>query len=548
MASYSGAMASSQGIERGRNIAEVHDFLATVSHEVENMRNMVLNLDGKVSAEVDSRIALRGDFEDRMRRVDWENYTQELAAACAELQVWRDTIEADRSDFRNSLKDELQDTLSQRVEIVRRAVDTEVLDRQTTSAEIECRLIKNVSELMMAENEDRNRFMEQQKAETEGRLIQHLRELLEAEGDERKRVFSVLQKLDERVSKHDKLIAAGNGNQGTKTDNNQSAKTEEKLEDARELSCSSIPQDDIQMLQDRWQAAQEENKSNVDALAEEVNKLCTQVSNMSAQVEEAPQVLLELTIQLQSLQQGLATETNERNIAIDSVATKLELFSAVFNVDSKQGRAEHGEQQQSEIEKQLRLIFDQLDNLATTQLNSMREQVANCTQQLSMEVAERKSDSEQVWSSMQSLHGHLVQFISQPPPTAQLNQYMMPESQRSIGRMPRSRSPSPRMPVTLPQQIQDAQEYQPSRARPLIHLQAGSQFASSSQAGQQSVGSGQLQPMRGSNVQAYVPAAGSSRAAPQAPANVTQLAWTQQPGQEMTPGQNMSFARHLLKG
>merc|ERR1711924_128020 len=116
------------------------------------------------------------------------------------------------------------------------------------------------------------------------------------------------------------------------------------------------------------------------------------------------------------------------------------------------GKAENGGQGSQRHDEQLRLIFDKLDSLANDQLSVLREQVANCSKQLSMEQAERKSDSEMVWSSMQNLHGHLVQFISQPPPTAMT---IMPESQRSLGgsRMPRSRSPSPRFPGQMPEHL-----------------------------------------------------------------------------------------------
>lgn len=274
----------------------------------------------------------------------------------------------------------------------------------------------------------------------------------------------------------------------------------------------------------------QESQEALDTLKKEVGRL-------SGQVNDAPQVLLELAVQLQTVQQDLATETSERNIAIDNMARKLELASSVFNTESKLELRDNDEMSIQRSEQQLSLIRAELDSLANTQLSAIREQIANCNKQFSLEQAERKSDSEMVWSSMQSLHGHLVQFISQPPvPQAPQGTpaYAMPESQRSLGgsRMPRSRSPSPRMPPT-PLTAQEMQAARPRTQLLTAMPPATTQLPAN-------IGNAGL-------VRNSYPAPGSGPATPGSGRPMQQVSWTQPAPQEMTPGQNISFARHLLK-
>jgi len=436
--------------------------------------------------------------------VDWSCYSEELAAACEELQTWRDSIESDRSLFKTSMKEEIELDILEQVDLVRAALSAEEKARTEADTRLEQRC-EEVNHTMSVEIESRSTW-------TAG-----LREILEAEGDERNRIVAAFNAQRQEVQGFAKDVIG--------------------IKKALYEGGASIPnldltmpaQEDTKELQEKWEATHE-------ALSKEVAKL-------SGQVKEAPPLLLELTIQLQALQQGLSTEQGERNIAVDNLARKLELVSTVFNVDSRQGQVENAGQMSSQSaeqhEHQLRMIFDQLDSLANTQLSSLREQLSSCSQQLAFEQAERKSDSEMVWSSMQSLHGHLVQFISQPPATAPPAFSMIPESQKSIGRMPRSRSPSPRMPIHGDEQ---------AAARPRVQLPATQQTLASNNVGPHSVlsrslpthdvifGPGASQSLSYGCPSNIVPA--------RAPGAVsTQLSWTPQ---DLTSGQNISFARHLL--
>lgn len=497
----------------------LQEQIQTISLEAENLRTLFLQLDKKVATETGFRERLEADFENRMKSVDWQCYSQELAEACDELQQWRDGIEAERTFFKQSLKKDLEQELevSEKFDSLRKAV----ADESNRSAEAVRQLeqqYQDVNQKMLVE------------AESRGTWNQRVHDILEAEGDERNRILacfstqrqeiqSLADKLSESALEMEAIKKAFLKMEALNGDINLIPKTALNLEaDGKELNG----------LKEYWQ-------QTYDVLTAEVAKL-------SGQVKEAPPLLLELTLQLQALQQAMTGETNERHIAIENLGQKVELVTTVFNVEAKQGSMQNVEEMSSQTsqqhEHQLRLIFDQLDALANTQLSGIREQLANTTQQLSMEQAERKTDSEMVWSSMQSLHGHLVQFISQPPaasppPTG----YGMPSSQ---SRMPRSRSPSPRFPPA------DSQG-QPGRPRPLLPMQLATGpapvMSSGSQLMNRSLPSQDVtlgHPSIGSP-QSYTANVGNGRT----PITGPQLSWTQP---DMTAGQNISFARHLLKG
>jgi len=498
-------------------LASVREQLATISFEVENIRSLFLQLDSKVSAESNLRQTLEADFEDRMRSVDWQCYSQELAAACEELQQWRDGIEADRSAFKASLKQELQQELSERgdpmVDSLRKAVAEESREREEAVKRLE-QQCSDVTRTMSVEIDSRSTF------------TQGLREILEAEGDERSRIVTCfntqrleVQTLTDDVSTCSKEI------QELKVAVGRSIPTT-----ALNLETGEV---DVKALQEHWQKAHDALENEITSFKEIKEKghdaLAKEVNILSGQVKEVPTLLLELTTQLHALRHGLTSETNERNIAIDNLARKLELVSTVFNVDSrpnKEDNAEMSSQSAQHFEQQLRLIFDQLDSMANTQLSAVREQVANCSQQLALEQAERKSDSEMVWSSMQSLHGHLVQFISQPPATT----YVMPESNRSLGRMPRSRSPSPRIPPA----VQEEPVNSGVRPRPQVQLPSAQLPLGSSQLLTRTLPDHSVTLSQGYAVTGRTQLAGGAP-----------LSWNTVP----TPQeQNISFARHVLKG
>jgi chromosome segregation ATPase len=460
----------------------------------------MMQIDSKVDSETALRKSLQADFESRMKCVDWQCYSEELGAACEELQEWRDKIEADRTFFKSSLSKEIEGSLSDRIDDVRRLVaeESKVKDEIVKRLETQC---QEVSHNLNVEMASRSSYSKS------------INEILEVQGDERNRLVACFNTERAEVQAlNDKIVTFAREVQDIK---NSVA--------AGNVSLVSIPKTEANLQQS--EEPQDRSNASQEALAQEVNKL-------KDQVKQTPPLLLELTMQLHQLQQGLSGEKDERNIALENLSRKLDLVGTVYNLDSAQGKAENGGQGSQRHDEQLRLIFDKLDSLANDQLSVLREQVANCSKQLSMEQAERKSDSEMVWSSMQNLHGHLVQFISQPPPTAMT---IMPESQRSLGgnRMPRSRSPSPRFPGQMPEHLLASRPRVPVRLPDALKEDTSPQLTSPRQEKQRSSPADPNEEQESASYQA------STAPGKEIP---VQLPWTSQDA-----AQNISLARQLLQ-
>lgn len=140
------------GASTRREVSSLSQAVTSSRNDLLDLKDFVLQLDARVTGQKNVVQDLEARFREHVSNVDWTTYTQELSKACQEIKEWRESIENERKGFVSSMKEELQDSMSDRfhdLTSVKEAVqtlDTAMLElrRVCGSSDIEKALFERV--------------------------------------------------------------------------------------------------------------------------------------------------------------------------------------------------------------------------------------------------------------------------------------------------------------------------------------------------------------------------------------------------------------------
>jgi len=354
---------------------DVQRQVQTIPDELKIIQLKCEELDLRTRAEERRRQVWEECLEDRMRGADWNTYTQELAAASQEIQAWRLNIEDERANFVTLLKSELQDTLLQHID-----------QKFDQKYEIMNVLPDRVVELTSAFDTQPLELRPQDAGEEIKRLNQRLDQISTALHDEIEGLNAILHNEIKALST--KVAECNVDGKGS------DAEASEKQGNADPTVEWTLQQLSMRILELRQDA-------EAYAMAEDVNKL-------GEQVKESHPLLFDMGVRLTEIENELEAERETRTAATEDLSRRIDLVGTVFNA----GKVEKALKSEKPVvnntgsddilvptethERHLKLVLEQVDNMAKSQLSAIQEQ-------LEQEQAARKGDVELIWSNLNTM-------------------------------------------------------------------------------------------------------------------------------------------------
>lgn len=351
----------------------------TFSDELKIIQLKCEEIDLRTRAEENRRQVWEQCLEDRMRAADWNTYTEELAAASQEIKAWRLNIEDERENFVSRLKLELQDTLLQHID---------------QRIEQKCDMMNVVANGAIESAASDARL--HGTGEDFKRLEQRLNQVSTALHDEIEGLNAIWQNEIKSISTK---LAERNA--------------DGKASDAEGGTAPTVEWT-LQQLSMRILELRQDAKAY--AMAEDVNKLVEQV-------KESHPLLFDMGLRLTELENELEAERETRNAATEDLARRRDLVATVFN----SGTSDKSEKSEKTIpvsaaedamdlnerhERHLKLVLEQVENMAKSQLSAIREQ-------LEQEQVARKGDVQLLWSNLNTMkHSRQVPSLSAVPPVS----------------------------------------------------------------------------------------------------------------------------------
>lgn len=418
---------------------DIQRHVQTVPDELKIIQLKCEELDLRTRAEENRRQVWEECLEDRLRGADWNTYTEELAAASEEIKAWRRNIEDERANFIALLRSELQDTLLQHIDqkFGQKYAETNGLsDRlvEGTSEEIS-RLEQRLDQLSTVAGEEikawrlniedeRASFRTLLKSELQDTLLQHIDQkfghhyavtnglpdrVVEGAGEE---ISRLEQRLDQvSTALHDEIEGLNailqNEIKVLATKAAECHVEAKEFPDKPESGTDPTVEWTLQQLSMRILELRQDAKAY--AMADDVNKL-------GEQVKESHPLLFDMGVRLTEIENELEQERETRTATTEDLSRRIDLVGTVFN----SGKAEKSDKPVAcsndtldlieRHDRNVKLVLEQVDNMAKSQLNTLREE-------LEQEVIARKGDVELIWRSLNTMKNRRqVPSLSAVPP------------------------------------------------------------------------------------------------------------------------------------